>query len=410
MKTTVVIGKNFGDEGKGMAVDYFALSSMHPMVVRHNGGAQSGHTVERLSPKGARFVFHELSSGSVCRADTLWASDYYPDLFKLGEEIESFRQEFGFAPSIYAMADTCITVPDDVLINMALETSRGEGRHGSCGMGINECDIRTKAGHGLRFEDLYGLTAWEMYGKLRDLRSQYTICRLHDLQDSLSGSAAEYLSLLSDDNVLQNAADIMTDHLRYVQVLTPSELMAKLDGVDNLIFETGQGLLLDKGNREYAPHVTASHTGIQSAKRFLDKLGLPLDEAVYVSRTYVTRHGAGRLDGECGPETIGQIQKDRTNEPNEWQGRIRYARHRSCEGFVEDVRRDIESICEKDFRVSLFLTHLNETGHTLAMEDGDLPLREFLETPCIAQTYSDYYFSASPFTEDVRCAWDEDGQ
>ena len=402
MRTIAVIGKNFGDEGKGLAVDYLARSSPHPMVVRHNGGAQSGHTVERSHPAQSRFVFHELSSGSACRADTLWASGYYPDLLKLGEEVESFRQMFGFIPGICAMHDTCITVPDDVLINMALETSRGDGRHGSCGMGINECDIRTKAGYGLKFEELSGLTAREMYGRLYGLRKEYTTRRLQELRDSLSSEAQEYLDLLSNDNVLQNAADIMTDNLRYMQVLSLPGLMAKLDHVDTLIFETGQGLLLDRDNREAAPHVTASNTGLRSIRRFLDVLGLPLDEAVYVSRTYVTRHGAGPLIGECSPDQIGQIQRDRTNEPNEWQGRIRYARHRSCEGFVEDVRKDVESIGGKDFRVSLFLTHLNETGFSLAMEGGDLPLREFLHTPCITEMFDDFYFSASPFPEDVK--------
>ncbi|MBQ2594611.1 MAG: adenylosuccinate synthetase [Candidatus Riflebacteria bacterium] len=47
MKAIAVIGKNFGDEGKGMAVDFLALHSEKPLVVRHNGGAQSGHTVRK---------------------------------------------------------------------------------------------------------------------------------------------------------------------------------------------------------------------------------------------------------------------------------------------------------------------------------------------------------------------------
>ena len=54
-----VIGKNFGDEGKGLAVDYLSLQAKGGpvLVIRHNGGAQSGHTVD-LPDK--RFVFHEL--------------------------------------------------------------------------------------------------------------------------------------------------------------------------------------------------------------------------------------------------------------------------------------------------------------------------------------------------------------
>ena len=55
-----IIGANFGDEGKGLAINHFSREGKN-LVVRHNGGAQSGHTVER---DGKKFVFHELSSGS----------------------------------------------------------------------------------------------------------------------------------------------------------------------------------------------------------------------------------------------------------------------------------------------------------------------------------------------------------
>ena len=96
--TRVVIGKNFGDEGKGLAVDYFsAADSGKTLVIRHNGGAQSGHTVELL-PKAeggsgeecsGRFIFHELSSGSFRKADTFWAKTFFPDRGRL---FPQFRQ------------------------------------------------------------------------------------------------------------------------------------------------------------------------------------------------------------------------------------------------------------------------------------------------------------------------------
>ena len=74
-----VIGNNYGDEGKGLAVDYLTLSG-HNLVVRHNGGAQAGHTVDK---EDRRFVFHELSSGSFNGADTYWASTFLPDLYNI---------------------------------------------------------------------------------------------------------------------------------------------------------------------------------------------------------------------------------------------------------------------------------------------------------------------------------------
>ena len=83
-----VIGNNYGDEGKGLAVDHLTLSG-HNLVVRHNGGAQAAHTVDR---EDKRFVFHELSSGSFNGADTYWASTFLPDLYKLEEEINKGSQ------------------------------------------------------------------------------------------------------------------------------------------------------------------------------------------------------------------------------------------------------------------------------------------------------------------------------
>ena len=72
-----VIGCGYGDEGKGLVTDYLSSKPGKKLVIRHNGGAQSGHTVE-IDDK--RFVFHELSSGSFRHADTLWADTFMPDL------------------------------------------------------------------------------------------------------------------------------------------------------------------------------------------------------------------------------------------------------------------------------------------------------------------------------------------
>ena len=72
MSIKAVIGKNFGDEGKGLATDYLAMLSKRAghscIVVRHNGGAQAGHTVEA---SGKRFIFREISSGTLRGADCI---------------------------------------------------------------------------------------------------------------------------------------------------------------------------------------------------------------------------------------------------------------------------------------------------------------------------------------------------
>ena len=400
MKTIAVVGKNFGDEGKGMAVDFLALHSPKPLVVRHNGGAQSGHTVE-YKENGKKFLFHELSSASFRGVDTLWSNTFYPDIYKLGEEIEAFRSMFGFVPNVYAMSDTCITIPDDVLINMALETSRGDSRHGSCGMGINECDLRTVAGYGLSLSSINCIKANDLYKYLLKIRAEYLPKRLKEISSTLTKTADEYLQLLSNDTLLKNAAEAICNNLHYINILSDESLKEKFIDTGTLIFENGQGLLLDRNNKKYAPHLTCSETGLTNPCKFLEHFGYSLNEVIYVSRTYVTKHGAGTLPHQCPRETLGKLEIDQTNEPNEWQGTIRYASHGSINEFVAEVQKDIKQNNADSVKKSLFLTHLNETDNCIIMKDKNIPVEQFIKLPEIMNTFDNFYLSDSHYSEDT---------
>ncbi len=402
MRTFAVIGKCFGDEGKGLATDYFSSFPGKTIAVRHNGGSQSAHTVEQKGEGGKRFVFHALSSGSVRHADTLWIAGFYPDLYKLRAEIESFSAAFGYVPKILSEDSVGITVPDDVLINMALEASRGGQRHGSCGMGINECDLRTNAGFGISLSDLTDMNADDLYRRLSIIRRDWTVRRLREISEELTSEASDYIGLLSDDNILRNAAAEITQNIHYISVLSESGLIALLENTDTLIFESGQGLLLDRNNTEYAPHVTASDTGLKRPCAFLRRMGYVLDEAVYVSRTYVTRHGAGTLYFECDRTALGNVCEDRTNEPNPWQGAMRFARHGSAEDFIRAVAKDLSAHRPDVRKVSLFLTHLNETDRCVLLNDRSMPAEAFIHLPQIAETFHTVYLSDTHYAEDVK--------
>lgn len=401
MRAIAIIGKNFGDEGKGLAVNYFSLQSEKTLIVRHNGGAQSGHTVALTMPGRKRFVFHELSAGSCHGAETLWIESFYPDLYKLGEELGNFQDIFGFCPVIYGMENVCITVPDDVLLNMAVESSRGKNRHGSCGMGINECDLRTNAGFGLSLRQLCGMNEDALYHSLLHIRNAYTAKRLQTIEKEINAEANEYIQLLSNDNVLINAAREIHSNMKYVKLLTESDLQIKLQCTDTLIFETGQGLLLDRNNADYAPYVTASDTGLTNPCRFLKRFGSGLDEVVYVSRSYVTRHGTGPLPNECPRAMLGNLREDMTNQPNPWQGTLRYAKHENAYAFVEEIQRDIVRNAANGCAVSLFLTHLNETDGCIVMKNEKVPLEAFVKLPSIKDTFDTVYISASEYSEDT---------
>lgn len=395
-----VIGKNFGDEGKGLAVDYLSAGTLEgkALVVRHNGGAQSGHTVDLESK---RFVFHELSSGSFRGADTLWSDTFYPDLYKLGEEAEAFREISGFVPEIYADPQAKITLIDDVLLNMAAEEKRGVDRHGSCGMGIYEAQCRTEAGFGVSVGELFHMDSCELEAKLQKIREEYLPKRM-EILNLTKTNLGEYGDLLKSESVLHNAAVQILENLKYV---CPVEDMGRfLQQYDRIIFETGQGLLLDERNEKYAPHVTASRTGLSNIGAFLKHYDYELDEVIYVTRSYVTRHGAGPLPGECGAQRLGIDAPDLTNVENPWQGRLRYARHGSMENFVEAVKEDLREFGEYGMHSpcrGLMVTHLNETQNCICMEQGEYFVDVFSEEPLIEQTFEKLYLSDSKYQEQI---------
>ena len=226
-----VIGKNFGDEGKGKCVDLLCAEAMEQgkkaVVVRHNGGAQAGHTVEG---KNFRFVFHQLGSGCFRETPFYWSETFLPDLVKLGEEAEAFERIRGDngaghdAVAVYASPDcVCVTV-FDVLLNSLAEELRREARHGSCGMGIYETVRRARSVTGgavtFRLGDLEGKGTEEIAGMLKRIRDCYVPGRLEEICRELEGGPGapfdrdrlweyEWFRLLRDDNVLWNASDLM---------------------------------------------------------------------------------------------------------------------------------------------------------------------------------------------------------
>ena len=178
----IVIGSNFGDEGKGLMTDYFAADMMRRygrcLNVLSNGGPQRGHTVVR---SGLRHVFRHFGAGTLCGADTFFPAEFLvnPMIFmkELGEleaadeaadetadkvadkavdkaadvtadeTVDETADRDGgrglFLPGIhmrnlkiYIHPDCLITTPYEMITNLILEEHRGNRRHGSVGVGI----------------------------------------------------------------------------------------------------------------------------------------------------------------------------------------------------------------------------------------------------------------------------------
>ena len=132
-----------------------------------------------------------------------------------------------------------------------------------------------------------------------------------------------------------------------------------LNQFDNIVFEAAQGLLLDQNNTEYFPHLTPSNTGIKNPKRIIENVEWNDEinvETCYVSRTYLTRHGAGKFPSECNKRFINEYMFDKTNVPNPFQDTLRY-------GTLD--LGELYSRCSKDIgnfgdKKSIAITHCNE--------------------------------------------------
>lgn len=403
MKIHIIVGKNYGDEGKGLAVDYFAERAKsrgeHALVIRHNGGAQAGHTVDR--PAG-RFIFHQLSSGSFAGADTFWADTFLPDLYKVEEERQDFRGKFGLVPDILAQGNCRLVLIDDVLLNMAAETARGKHRHGSCGMGINEAVNRCENPEfALLLKEFVGQSAQESASLMGRIRREYLPMRLQKIGLSLS-EAGEYGELLRDDGILLVVSEQMHRAAERIRLVDLGGQNFDFSPYGEILFEGAQGLLLDNDCREFYPYTTPSKTGCHNPVAFCrNYLSEEAPEMVYVTRSYVTRHGAGPLPCEITDEGFRGSIKDATNIPNDWQGTLRFAKHPDMEAFVKCMEADLADADIPHTR-SLFVTHLNETGHKMLLEDGEVPVEEFLEKLRQRWPFSKRYLSDSMYGQDVR--------
>ena len=358
MVIKVVIGANFGDEGKGLMTDYFChqstLRGEKTLVVLHNGGAQRGHTV--VTPDGNRHVFHHFGSGTLVGADTYLSEEFVlnPMIFRQEwEELESMKA----IPKVYVNHTCRVTTPFDMILNQIIEESRDNARHGSCGMGIHETMIRDVCNYPI-----------EMWFDSSDEAKRYY---LKEIRNYLS----ERLLDFGINKIPDNWKEIVNSDLLIENFISELNFMGRnisirfdrfIEYYDCVEFENGQGLLLDQNNTAHYPHLTPSNTGIKNSLEIIAEMSCKPDiEVCYVTRTYLTRHGAGRLDGECDKQEINPDMQDLTNVPNPHQGTLRYAKliEKSLE---ERILKDFEPARKYGAKLSLAITHENEYDYVFS--------------------------------------------
>lgn len=414
----VVIGASFGDEGKGLMTDYFAGKAKEEgkscLVVCGNGGAQRGHTVrvnyDGNRPEGektVRHVFHHFGSGTLEGADTYLPHFFILNPILLVTEYEQLIDEIKMIigedivhfPKVYLHPECIVSTPFDMLLNQIIEESRGNGRHGSCGMGIWETLVR----NGINFGEMMEMDDYELIYYLKYECKEYMWNRLRKL--GIDVISEKWLEIIEDDGILEH----YIEDFRIMKSICELADVEIFDDYDLVIFENGQGLLLDRCRREYGSNTTPSNTGLRNpaallrefevwkksqseirAEKQIEKPAEKREEAgrtgnslidvevCYVSRTYLTRHGAGRFDEQCNKEEINPDMEDRTNVPNPHQGTMRYG-FLDINALLKRIKEDFDSERLPEGYKSvlrLAVTHINEYENEVMkradyMSDGE---------------------------------------
>lgn len=312
-RADIVIGANFGDEGKGLVTDYLASKTGEDtLVVRHNGGAQAGHTV--TTPDGRRHVFKHFGSGSFAGAKTYLSRFYVCNPLLYFKELEML-QSLGVEPIVYADPRAPVSTPYDMMINQIVEEHRADGRHGSCGVGFGETLERDAyPEYSLGVSDLKNRVF--LRGQLEKIRGEWLPRRLRAL-------GVDTLSDAWKDRIYSGRIfDLFMDRARDFIDAVPQARAEIMQVSKAVVFEGAQGLLLDQ-NYGWFPHVTRSNTGIRNALELARDAGIDDIRATYITRAYCTRHGAGPMPHELEAKPYARIH-DATNIYNEYQGGLRF--------------------------------------------------------------------------------------
>ena len=340
MDVKVVTGANYGDEGKGMVAYSLAKEAISKnkrvLSVLYNGGVQRAHTANGQ-------IVHCTGTGDLAGGTTFYDRYFVVDPIAL----------WLTGTKVYIHPLCRIVLPCDVTTNREKEITRGVDKHGSCGMGIYEC-VKRNAHFGL------GLFA-------QDLKDTFDLFRKVKNIESVLGRTAED-KVYNMDNFMR-AAEYVAENCSIV------DLDIIRSDYDTLIFEGGQGLLLDQTNMGDFPYLTPSSVGSFNIYETINNLGAGSTDIFYVSRSYMTRHGVGPMDAECKKEDINPDIVDSTNIRNDWQDELRFG-YLDTDKLYQRVQADFSRY--KDAKLNMVFTQLNYTGGKLATGESKL---EDITTP-----------------------------
>ena len=286
----VILGLQWGDEGKGKIVDYFAPN--YKIIARFQGGPNAGHT---LYVNGTKIVLHQIPSG-VFHENTinLIGNGVVLDPVTLKKECQKVAEHgVDCRKNLYISERTHIILPTHRALDKASELSKGNEKIGSTLKGIGPAYMDKTGRNGLRAGDLLDKNFTTQYIKLR-LKHQRMLDS-HNFTEDINAWEEEFFEALEfmRDLKIINGEYFINDHLsKGARVLA----------------EGAQGSMLDVDFGTF-PFVTSSSTTSAGVVSGLGVAPQKIKDVIGVSKAYCTRVGSGPFPTELNNEVGEELRK-----------------------------------------------------------------------------------------------------
>ncbi|WP_455392480.1 adenylosuccinate synthase [[Eubacterium] cellulosolvens] len=335
MTVTIVVGTQWGDEGKGKVIDYFAENAS--LVARFQGGNNAGHTIQVGDEV---FKFHLLPSGIIRQDKTVVIGNGLvidPGVL-LGELDE--LQNRGIPTAKVLISDRAnVIMPYHKLLDSAEESAKGAAKIGTTGRGIGPAYTDKISRHGIRMGDL--IDDEVLQSKLE------TIVPIKQRQLKTLGNTNE-LSVLEIFDQYREFGKKLEKYITDTSVV----IHQALSGTGDILFEGAQGAQLDVDHGTY-PFVTSSNTVAGNACVGSGIGPCAIDQVIGVVKAYTTRVGKGPFPTEQDNET-GELIREKGKEFGTTTGRPR-----RC-GWLDLVI--VKTACRLNGLTGLAVTRLDILG------------------------------------------------
>lgn len=290
-KNKIVLGCQWGDEGKGKIVDLLAADS--DIIARFQGGANAGHTIVVGDKK---YILHLIPSGIVQPGKTCYIGNgVVLDPKSFAEELKLLTEKgIDYAGRLWISPATNLVLPYHKLIDSVQEKNRGTESIGTTMRGIGPAYIDKVARCGIRVVDLFAPERLR-----RRLEYQRSI-----KVEFLKGSSDERADLDKTYNWLIEMRDMFQP---LMMDISKALYMANKEG-KAILFEGAQGAMLDVDLGTY-PFATSSNTIAGGALTGLGVGPKMIDEVIGVIKAYTTRVGAGPFPTELVDATGEELRK-----------------------------------------------------------------------------------------------------